>query len=140
MKDNQTNNIKVFTALEVSQECSYVCISSKHRLNKGTSFKQVFSGVSIDKTRFLALKSCKTLSRTDIDNKNIRRTNSNNNVNDKQKMHPIDKMMTNGNQDANFPSTLQETNNNESTLSDMAEEDNDATVQTSKCPTTSNYY
>jgi hypothetical protein len=49
-------------------------------------------------------------------------------------MDPIDKMMTDGNQDANLPLSLQE--NNESTLSDTAEEDDDATVQTSNSNST----
>jgi hypothetical protein len=63
-------------------------------------------------------------------------------------MDPINKIMTNGNQDviANFPSTLQETN--ESTLRVTAEEDDDATVQPTTptqpskhgSPTISNYY
>jgi hypothetical protein len=50
-------------------------------------------------------------------------------------MDPIDKMMTDGNQDAiaNLPS---ETNNNESTLSDTAEDDDDVTVQTSNSNST----
>jgi hypothetical protein len=46
-------------------------------------------------------------------------------------MDLIDKMITDGNQDL---LTLQE--NNESTLSDMAEEDDDATVQTSNSNST----
>jgi hypothetical protein len=48
-------------------------------------------------------------------------------------MNPNDKMMADGNQDAiaNIPSTLQTTNNTESTLSATAEDDDDVTVQTS---------
>jgi hypothetical protein len=52
-------------------------------------------------------------------------------------MDPTDKMITtptDGNQDANLPSSLQE--NNESTLSDTTEEDDDATVQTSNSNST----
>jgi hypothetical protein len=41
-----------------------------------------------------------------------------------------------GNQDANLSSILQTANSNESTLSDMAEEDDDATVQTSNSNST----
>jgi hypothetical protein len=47
-------------------------------------------------------------------------------------MDPIDKMMIT----TPTNSTLQESNNNESTLSDMAEEDDDATVQTSNSNST----
>jgi hypothetical protein len=82
----------------------------------------------------------------------LRRTTNNNNDNDKDFQHtspikehkidPIDKMMItttiDGNQDAiaNLPSTLQETNNNERTLSatvkdDDDDDDDDATIQTS---------
>jgi hypothetical protein len=43
---------------------------------------------------------------------------------------------TDGNQDADFLSTLQETNNNESTLSATAEDDDDVTVQTSNSNST----
>jgi hypothetical protein len=52
-------------------------------------------------------------------------------------MDLIDKMMTDGIQDAiaNLPSTLQE-NNNESTLSATAKDDDDATVQTSNSNST----
>jgi hypothetical protein len=52
-------------------------------------------------------------------------------------MDPTDKMITtptDSNQDTNLPSSLQE--NNESTLSDTAEEDDDATVQTSNSNST----
>jgi hypothetical protein len=44
------------------------------------------------------------------------------------------KMMTDSNQDANLPSSLQE--NNESTLSASTEDDDDATVQTSNSNST----
>jgi hypothetical protein len=52
-------------------------------------------------------------------------------------MDPTDKMITiptDDNQDANFPSTFQE--NNESTLSVTAEDDDDATVRTSNSNST----
>jgi hypothetical protein len=53
-------------------------------------------------------------------------------------MEPIDKLMSDINQDAtaNFPTTLVQGNTNKSTLSATAEDDNDATVQTSKYNTT----
>jgi hypothetical protein len=55
-------------------------------------------------------------------------------------MDTSNKMMvtttTDGNQDADFLSTLQETNNNEGTLSATAEDDDDVTVQTSNSNST----
>jgi hypothetical protein len=54
-------------------------------------------------------------------------------------MDPTNKMITtptDSKQDADFLSTLQETNNNESTSSATAEDDDDVTVQTSNSNST----
>jgi hypothetical protein len=55
-------------------------------------------------------------------------------------MDPSNKMMiittTDGNQDANLPSTLQAANSNEGTLSATTEDDDDITVQTSNSTST----
>jgi hypothetical protein len=147
MKDNQTDNIRVFTALEVSKESSYFCFSSKDRISKVVRVvgsKQVFFEALINKTRFPVLKACRILRRLD-DNDDTSSDNNNNNNNntssiEEYKMDPIEKMITtttDGNQDANFPSTVQ-ANNNGSTPDATADDDidDDATVQTSNSNST----
>jgi hypothetical protein len=132
------NNITVFFMdIEVSKECSYYFFSSIDRPSKVVRVVGIFE-ISIDKTRFPVLKSCRILRRPiGLDsNKNTRRkTDPKHKSDPKHKIDPSNKMMittttTDGNQDtiANLPSTLQETN--ESTLSATAEDDDDATVQT----------
>jgi hypothetical protein len=146
MKDNQTDDIRVFKALEVSKESSYFCFSSKDRTSKVVRVvgsKQVFFEALIDKTRFPVLKACRILCRLDDDTSDTSSDNNNNNNNntssiEEYKMDPIKKMITtttDGNQDANLPSALQVTNNG-STSSTTAEDDDDATVQTSNSNST----
>jgi hypothetical protein len=129
MKDNYNNIIRVFNKSKALKESSYFYNSSKDRSHKGIGVKQAFFEISIDKTRFPVLKSCiilrRTNNNTDIDSSPI----------EEHKMDPTDYMMI-GNQDAiaHFPSTLQE--NNDSTLSATARDDDDATVQTSNSNST----
>jgi hypothetical protein len=138
------NNVFIFTELQVFKECSYFYISFKDSFECRTTVSLVFTQFSIDKAHFLVLKSCRILCKhTD---------NNNNNTSPikEYKIDPINKMMSdttttiNGTQMpgstnqavlSHLPSTLQE-NNNESTLRATAEDDDNATVQTSNSNTT----
>jgi hypothetical protein len=130
---NKDNNIlRVSTKLKGSKESSYFVISSKDRLHRIDSYKQVFFGC---RSAFPVLKSCRNLRRTDDDDdKDI---DDNKEFDIKRKMTPTTPIdgtpmpgSTNPTVVSNLPSTLQE-NNNGSTLSTTAEEDDDVTVQTS---------
>jgi hypothetical protein len=125
--NNNNNNIRVF---EECNHCDTVNLSIR-KDNKVVASKHV---IFDHQNAFPVLKSCrilrKTINNIDIDNN----TSPKDKASNKHKMDPADKMMTDGNQDANLPSTLQE--NNESTLSATAEEDDDATVQTSNSNST----
>jgi hypothetical protein len=123
------NNIRVFKELQVSTECSYLGISSKDSFNRVVAF---FGH------------------RSAYDDNN----NNTSPIDEHKKIDPINKMMTitsnptptdgtqmpgSTNQAAvvsTLPTTLVQVNTNESTLSATAEDDNDATVQTSNSNTT----
>jgi hypothetical protein len=136
------NNIRVFTALQVSKEWSYFSISSKDSFNKVVVSKQAFFG---RRSAFPVLKSCRILHRffnhptafpVPKSCRTLRRRHTNNDkdIDDdkdmERKIDPMDKMMSNttsptttdGNQDviANLPTTLVQGNNNGSTLSATA--------------------
>jgi hypothetical protein len=125
MNNKNNNNIRVFTELEVSKECSYISISSKDRFNRVVGSKgpkQAFFG-------------CRSPSPVLKSSRILRRINNNNTSPiDNRKIDLIDKMTTtDGNQEAmaSLPTTLVQENNNGSTLSTTAEDDDDVTIRTS---------
>jgi hypothetical protein len=106
MNNKFNNTTRVFKELQVFKECDYFCISSKDSSNRVVqvvgSKQQAFSEFSIDKTRFPVLKPCRILRRPFDDDNN----KGNIHPIEEYTMDPIDKMITDGNQDANLPSSL----------------------------------
>jgi hypothetical protein len=101
MNNKFKNNIRVFIVSQVSKECSYFASSSKDSLKRVVVSKQAKQAFFGRRSAFPVLKSCRILRRTNND------TDKNNNFDTEQKMDPIDKMMSDINQDAiaNLPST-----------------------------------
>jgi hypothetical protein len=131
MNNKFDKDIRVYNKLRVFKESSYFYSSFKDTFSKVVRVfgsKQAFFD---QQNAFPVLKSSRILRRhTNTDNnKDIDIARS------KKKMDLTDKMMIDGNQDANLPSTLQE-NNNDCTLIASAEDDDDATVQTSNSNST----
>jgi hypothetical protein len=100
--NNNNNNIRVF------EECNHCDIVSL-RLRKDNKVVASKYGIFDRQNAFSVLKPCRILRRPiNLDNN----TSSDNNNIEEYKMDPTDKMMMDGNEDADFLSTLQETNNN----------------------------